>query len=542
MTTALVSKSLKSLIASLFVAFVAVTTSSPAHGQADACASDLDGDGIVAGADLALVLGNWGPCKACDGDVNGDHFVDGVDLAFVLTRWGGTCAPTVTGITPAAGPLAGGVEVSLIGNNLLNPLRVTFGSIPATILSSTRTSITVLAPVRSAGAVEVVAATQGGYVLAGIFSYYDAPTITHVTPNVGYAGGGQSVTVSGSGFFGTPIVRLGDATAASVLVVSATQLRLVLPPGKAGSTVSLTVSTQSGVAELSNAFTYVTIDAPSWATLIEAAPDPDIVTIESTRNAIIATGLPWRVRDKSTRIEMVLIPPGTFDMGCSPPTTQPCPFDARESPVHQVTLTNAFYLGRYEVTQAQWLGVMGSNPSSFQSASAQVPAPEVSHRPVEFVSWDSVQGFLSATGMRLPTEAEWEYGYRAGTTTAFHGWAGQPAGTSDNAAAINIGWYTQNAGGDSMGQTHPVGQKPGNGFGLHDMAGNVFEWVSDWYEISYYAASPSTNPLGPSSGIGRVLRGGAWNKPPFYVRSSWRQSNSPTSANDETGFRVARNP
>ena len=118
------------------------------------------------------------------------------------------------------------------------------------------------------------------------------------------------------------------------------------------------------------------------------------------------------------------------------------------------------------------------------------------NRPVEAVSWNTIQGFLSATGMRLPTEAEWEYAYRAGTTTAFHGWAGQPAGTNDDSLVGNIAWYSSNSGG----QTRPVGGKAANGFGLHDMAGNVWEWVSDWYGSSYYASSPLEDPQGPTSG------------------------------------------
>ena len=142
----------------------------PSLGQADACTSDVDGDGIVAGADLALVLGNWGPCKTCDGDVNGDHFVGGVDLAFVLTRWSGTCAPTVTDITPSAGPLAGGVDVAISGNHLLNPSGVTFGGTSAIIVSSTRTSVTAIAPALPGGAAAVVVTTRGGAVSAGTFN------------------------------------------------------------------------------------------------------------------------------------------------------------------------------------------------------------------------------------------------------------------------------------------------------------------------------------------------------------------------------------
>ena len=225
---------------------------------------------------------------------------------------------------------------------------------------------------------------------------------------------------------------------------------------------------------------------------------------------------------------MVLIPPGTFQMGEAGWAT----------PVHRVTLTNAFYLGRYEVTQAQWQARMGNNPSYFQSASSQVPAAQVPNRPVEQVSWNTIQGFLSQTGMRLPTEAEWEYACRGGTTKAYHGWPANPSGTNDDNQVRNIAW---NIGAGS--QTIPVGGKAANGFGLHDMGGNVREWVNDWYSDSYYASSPAQNPQGPSSGSDRVQRGGSWwDGNTFHVRSSYRSSRSPDHSSYGIGFRVLRAP
>ncbi len=242
------------------------------------------------------------------------------------------------------------------------------------------------------------------------------------------------------------------------------------------------------------------------------------------------------MRDNLTQIEMVLIPSGTFDTGWSASNQWGCNSD--ESPVHTVTLTNAFYLGRYEVTQAQWTARMGSNPSTIQSASAQVPAAQVPNRPVEQVSWNMIQGFLSATGMRLPTDAEWEYAYRAGTTTAFHGWPAQTAGTNDFMQVGNIAWFSSN----SSNQTRPVGGKSPSGFGLHDMGGNVLELVNDWYSGAYYASSPSTNPPGPTGGASRVMRGGSWLDDAYYLRSSNRGSFSLGETAGYVGFRVARNP
>jgi len=276
---------------------------------------------------------------------------------------------------------------------------------------------------------------------------------------------------------------------------------------------------------------------PSWATLIEAYPDSSVVTDASLRAAITATGLAWRVKDTATQIELVLIPPGTFNMGCSASQQFGC--DSDENPVHQVTLTNAFYLGRYEVTQAQWQARMGSNPSFFPGPSPEVPLAQVPQRPVEQVSWNTIQGFLSQTGMRLPTEAEWEYAYRAGTTTAFHGYTGQLSGTNADSLLGNIAWFNLQGGY----QTRVVGGKLGNGFGLHDMSGNVWEWVNDWWSSNYYSTSPSVNPQGPSSGSSRVLRGGSWiNLHSDFCRASDRYYNYPAGSNNYFGFRVARNP
>jgi formylglycine-generating enzyme required for sulfatase activity len=272
------------------------------------------------------------------------------------------------------------------------------------------------------------------------------------------------------------------------------------------------------------------LGTPAWATLLEYVPDPAVVTNPTLRAAIISSERPWRVRDTATQMEMLLVPPGTFTMGCTASNQYGC--SGNENPTHSVTLTQAFYLGRYEVTQGQWVAKMGSNPSYFQGQS------DSASRPVDQVEWITVQGYLSATGMRLPSEAEWEYACRAGTTTAFNN------GSSDDATVGTIAWYSSNSGG----QTHAVGGKAANALGLHDMAGNVWEWVNDWYGSTYYSVSPSTNPLGPVSGSARVLRGGSWRSTSYFtaynVRSSYRHyfGASPDDTYDSIGFRVARAP
>jgi formylglycine-generating enzyme required for sulfatase activity len=271
------------------------------------------------------------------------------------------------------------------------------------------------------------------------------------------------------------------------------------------------------------------IDAPVWATVVAWFPDPMVVTNPALRADIIATGRPWRVRDTATQVEMLLVPPGTFQMGCIMGSNQFGCY-GHELPVHQVTLTNALYLGRYEVTQSQWLARMGSNPSGFQGYS------DSANRPVEQVSWDTIQGYLSATGFRLPTEAEWEYACRAGTQTPFHSGPGFPNGTTDDGLLSQIAWFLCVDGCS----TKPVGGKAANAFGFHDMLGNVHEWVNDWY--GSHSAAAQTDPTGPAYGGNRVVRGGAWNAGAEHVRSSSRYNGTPGDSNNGIGFRVARDP
>ena len=282
-----------------------------------------------------------------------------------------------------------------------------------------------------------------------------------------------------------------------------------------------------------------------WATVIEAQPNPSVVADENLRGAISATGLPWRVRDNGTGIEMLLVPPGAYGMGCAyascgwgPGSEYPC--SDHELPQHSVMISRAIYVGRYEVTQAQWVAKMGSNPSAFQGQANSAS------RPVDRVSWNDVQVFLGVTGMRLLSEAEWEYAYRAGTTTVYHGYPGTPAGFNCWELAGQIGVF---GGCNSFCATWPVGSRQANGFGLHDMAGNVWEWVNDWYAADYYANSPSVDPQGPLSGMYRVLRGGSWATYGYGGRGSgrWRLQpegdfSSDYSMGNELGFRVARNP
>ena len=145
---------------------------------------------------------------------------------------------------------------------------------------------------------------------------------------------------------------------------------------------------------------------------------------------------------------------------------------------------------------------------------------------------------MSGTGLRLPSEAQWEYACRAGTTTAFHSYPAQPTGFNNDTLLGNIAWFTNNSGG----QTHAVGGKYANALGLHDMSGNVWEWCQDWYGDTYYASSPAANPTGPASGSARLLRSGYWGVNPRFCRASQRAYTAPDGFSSAYGFRVVRTP
>ena len=352
----------------------------------------------------------------------------------------------------------------------------------------------------------------------------DPPSISSVTPNYGPTAGGTTITITGTTLTDASAVTVRGKSAANVTVVNDTTVTAVTPAGSVGA-ANVQVTTPGGTATISGAFTYGNAPPPpAWCTVLEQSPNATVVPDATLRAAITATNLPWRVRDTGTGIEMVLIPSGTYTMGCSASSSYGCGSD--ESPTHQVTLTNAFYLSRTEVTQAQWVAKMGSNPSAFTGETS---------RPVEQVSWNDIQPFCTATGMRLPTEAEWEYAYRAGTTTAFHGMPGYLNGTNDDNQLGTIAWSSSNSGN----QTRPVAGKAANGFGLYDMSGNVWEWCQDWYGT--YASGAQTNPTGPGSGSYRVLRGGDWDVDSGVCRVSYRDASTPDSR-FIIGFRVARTP
>lgn len=475
--------------------------------------------------------------QGCNADLNGDGRVDGADLATVLSQWG-NCPPVVTTVTPEQGSVLGGTVITITGTGFASTVAVAVGGAPCTavtVLSPTQVRATT--PPGTAGQAAIAVTTPAGTSLAPSPFNYVLQSVNSISPSSGSYSGGTSITISGQYLSGTTAVTIGGVPVTNLVVVNSTTVTAVTPPGSVGA-VDVVVTGSKGTVSLAGGFTYQLIVVPSWATLLEATPDPTVVADPVLRAAIVATGFAWRVRDTGTGIEMLLVPPGAFQMGCSASAYDNC--DSDEVPVHAVSLTSAFYLGRYEVTQAQWQARTGSNPSAFQSASAEVPATEVPNRPVERVSWDDASGFLVATGMRLPTEAEWEYACRAGTVTAFHGYGLQPAGFNLDEYVNQIAWFLYNP----PVQTRPVGTKSSNGLGFHDMSGNVWEWVNDRWSSTYYAESPLQNPAGPTTGSHRVLRGGSVFNNTGSSRSSSRTSYLPCCipGDNAFGFRVARNP
>ncbi len=230
----------------------------------------------------------------------------------------------------------------------------------------------------------------------------------------------------------------------------------------------------------------------------------------------------------SIGMKFVKVPAGSFMMGSKEPA---CPDDDSsctsgvskdEQPIHMVIISQDFYIGRYEVTQAQWQAVMGTNPSRFKSG------PDY---PVEQVSWDDAQDFIKklnakeGRNYRLPTEAEWEYACRSGGKDQKY------CGGDDVDA---LAWYKGNSGK----QTHQVGTKRANGLGIYDMSGNVWEWCSDRYDQDYYGHSPTDDPLGASVGEDRVDRGGSWSGVEGYARAANRLNRNSGYRLGPVGFRL----
>lgn len=248
----------------------------------------------------------------------------------------------------------------------------------------------------------------------------------------------------------------------------------------------------------------------------------EIAALADASPAASATAALPKTWTNDLEMTFVLIPAGSFAMGSEHG-------DADEQPVRSVTITQPFYIGQFEVTQAQWFAVMENDPSQFT---------DDPQRPVENVSWEDAQEFISKLNLtqpsttelpgatyRLPTEAEWEYAARAGSTTAY--------AFGDDAAQLDAhAWYVDNAGDT----THPIGEKQPNAWGVHAMHGGVWEWVQDRY--GPYPSEASAESVGPPPGMRRVLRGGSWLSPAEDCRAASRSHAHPAFRGSHVGFRL----
>lgn len=248
--------------------------------------------------------------------------------------------------------------------------------------------------------------------------------------------------------------------------------------------------------------------------------------------------------EERTGLEYVWVPAGTFHMGCVP-SDNDCTTD--ELPRHRVTLSKGFWIGKTEVTRKAYQQFarkarqgMPPEPKATQFrtfagstkgiAEQFRPGPgKKEDRPIVNVTWDEAAAFCEFSGGRLPTEAEWEYAARGGQHDAIY-----PNGASISRGEANYGSV---GGNDVWHYAAPVGSFPANAHGLHDMAGNVWEWCADWLDEDYYRNSPETDPPGPEHGVARAARGGSWGFGPKYLRTSIRVRAAPGDRSEDMGFR-----
>ena len=318
------------------------------------------------------------------------------------------------------------------------------------------------------------------------------------------------------------------SVAAELTVLGGTVLFRTSP----GATVFVDNSNR-GTTDLSGQLTLTDV-APGAHALRISAPGK----VEYRQSLTVAAGEPAKVEvsladlgaasQGATRVnpkdglKYVWIPPGTFQMGCSPGDAMCSP---SEKPAHPVTITKGFWMGQTEVTVGVYKKFATATFRKMPLPVAFNPQWSIDNIPIVEVTWDGADNYCTWAGGRLPTEAEWEYAARGGSTASRYG------------ELDVVAWYREN----SDAKAHPVGEKQVNGFGLFDMLGNVSEWVHDHYDANYYQTSPAQDPEGPSSGNFRVLRGLGWDDVHRLVRVSQRQFSEPSAKLADGGFRCVGN-
>jgi len=397
----------------------------------------------------------------------------------------------------------------------------------------------------SGNGVSVTANTDstGAYSFSGITN--GTYTITPAKEGYSFSSSSQQVVVDGS-----------DAT---VLTIRATPIlvtisgRIVNKEG--GGVYGVEVHISGGGMEqtvTTNQSGYYSFEGVLGTTYLLSFLKEDYYFFPSKNVSFIVSGSDVTVANVTAKLldylSFVTIPAGTFQMG----DIQNFTSYTWDKPVHSVTLTS-FEMSVYEITQGQYQAVTMTNPSYFDAGD---------NYPVEQVSWEDAVKFCNAlseaagfekcynertwacdfskNGFRLPTDAEWEYACRAGTETFFY--TGNDLSSDHDVNTSKdldrAAWYNGNSGGE----THPVGEKEQNSFGLFDMHGNIYEWCNDWFGEYYYSSSPSSNPTGPSTGSFRVRRGGCIFNNARYCRSAIRAADYPTYTNYAAGFRIVCRP
>jgi formylglycine-generating enzyme required for sulfatase activity len=248
--------------------------------------------------------------------------------------------------------------------------------------------------------------------------------------------------------------------------------------------------------------------------------------VASAQQPPAETPAPGTVSVRADNQEYVWIPAGSFQMGCVPGDNE-C--DEDEQPRHAVTLSRGFWMGSTEVTAGAYERFTASQGLPMPPAPDFNPGWQLKDHPIVRVTWDQAQAYCAWIGGHLPTEAQYEYAGRGGVEGAKYPWG--------DAASHRDANYQGVEGPDEWEYTAPAGTFPANPFGVHDLAGNVWEWTADWYRDWFYAHSPETDPQGPEHGVERVLRGGSWFNVPRVLRISDRFKYVEAAEDNSLGFR-----
>jgi large repetitive protein len=510
--------------------------------------SNLHGDGVTfTGGGSAVALDSGSDSTVTDADT---PVFNGGTLTLSVAS-GGVSGQDVLAITNVGtGPGEIGVAGSTISYEGSAIGTFTGGSSGADLVITFNTSAATLAAVQALGRVITYS--------AGASPTVQNRTVTYSLNDGSNAGTATvNVTVAAAAVNNAPVITSGATNSVPENQTFAADVNASDPDGNETVSYSISGGADAGKFDLNSSTGVLTFKtAPDFEANASAANNNAYsVTVMASDGEANATqsvtvnvtnvyepSQPPHTAQSAANLEMIWVEPGTFTMG-SPANEAGRGTNETE---HSVILTKGFYLGKYEVTQAQYEAVMTGNSNGLSATPSNWP--NNANRPVDKVSWDDVQIFLTrlnaaeqAAGRLpagwsyvLPTESEWEYACRAGTTTIFS-WGDTATSTQANFKGTNP--YGGAATGPNLEQTTDVGSYGANPWGFFDMHGNVLEWTADWY-VAAYPTGSVTDPTGPASGSHRVERGGAWSPPGAYLRSATRAVNATGARTTEVGFRV----